>query len=92
MSADLDEAVYALLTPTRLVINQHGRDANRRCRSCGVPWPCFEMGTAIEALDLILRVHVKARNQPCAAPEARGETAYTAPVWLHRPGHTCAEA
>jgi hypothetical protein len=63
VSADLDQAVYALLAPARFVINQHGRDDHHHCRRCGTPWPCFEMGTAIEALDLVLRVHVAARNQ-----------------------------
>jgi hypothetical protein len=64
VSADLDQAVYALLTPTRMVIDQHGNDGGHTCRSCGLSWPCFELGTAIAALDLVLRVHVAGRNQP----------------------------
>ena len=64
MSARLDQAVYALLTPARGVIDRHGDNGAHRCRSCGLPWPCFDLGTAIGALDLVLRVHVAARNQP----------------------------
>lgn len=64
MSTDLDQAVYALLTPARFVIDRHGNDGGHTCRSCGRPWPCFELGTAIEALDLVLRVHVAARREP----------------------------
>ena len=64
MSARLDQAVYALLTPARGVIDRHGDNGAHRCRSCGLPWPCFDLGTAIGALDLVLRVHVAARNRP----------------------------
>jgi hypothetical protein len=64
MSADLEQAIYRLLTPTRFVIDRHGNDGHHHCRSCGAHWPCFELGTAIAALDLVLRVHVAARRQP----------------------------
>jgi hypothetical protein len=64
VSADLDQAVYALLTPVRFVIDRHGNDGSDRCRTCGLWWPCFELGTAIEALDLVLRIHVAGRRQP----------------------------
>jgi hypothetical protein len=63
VSADLDQAIYALLPPTQRIIERHGNDGNHRCRWCRRPWPCFELDTAIEALDLVLRVHVAARNQ-----------------------------
>ena len=64
MTGDLDQAVYALLTPARFVIDRHRNDGNHRCRCCGEPWPCFDLGTAIGALDLVLRVHVAGRRQP----------------------------
>jgi hypothetical protein len=64
VSTHLDQAVYALLTPARGVIDRHGDNGAHNCRSCGLPWPCFELGTAIGALDLVLRVHVAARDQP----------------------------
>jgi hypothetical protein len=63
VSADLDQTVYALLTPVRFVIDRHGNDGSDRCHTCGMSWPCSELGTAIEALDLVLRVHVAARRQ-----------------------------
>ena len=74
MNAHLDQAVYALLTPARSVINRHGDNGAHSCRSCGLPWPCFEFGTALGALDLVLRVHVALRNQPgdLAPAETRG--------------------
>jgi hypothetical protein len=62
VNAHLDQAVYALLTPARGVIDRHGNDGAHTCRSCGLPWPCFELGTAIGALDLVLRVHVASRT------------------------------
>jgi hypothetical protein len=68
MTADLDQAVFALLTPVRFVIDRHGNDGNHRCRCCGTSWPCFELGTAIAALDLVLRVHVAARRHPDSEP------------------------
>lgn len=74
MSAHLDQAVYALLTPARFVIDQHGRDEHHLCRRCGNAWPCFEMGTAIGALDLVLRVHVATRDPSprlCSAADPR---------------------
>ena len=64
VNAYLDQAVYALLTPARGVIDRHGNNGAHNCRSCGLPWPCFELGTAIGALDLVLRVHVAARTTP----------------------------
>jgi hypothetical protein len=71
VSADLDQAVYGLLTPARFVIDRHGNDGSDCCRTCGMWWPCFELGTAIEALDLVLRVHVAARRPPDRRPQAR---------------------
>jgi hypothetical protein len=62
VNAHLDQAVYALLTPARGVIDRHGDDGAHTCRSCGLPWPCFELGAAIGAPDLVLRVHVAART------------------------------
>jgi hypothetical protein len=72
VSAYLDQAVYALLTPARGVIDRHGDNGAHSCRSCGLPWPCFELGTAIGALDLVLRVHVAARNHPDDNPAPAG--------------------
>jgi hypothetical protein len=70
VSADLDQAVYGLLTPARHIIDRHGNDGTNSCRTCGLCWPCFELGTAIEALDLVLRVHVAARRQSdCRQPD-----------------------
>jgi len=69
VSADLDQAVYALLTPVRFVIDRHGNDGSDRCRTCRLWWPCFDLGTAIGALDLVLRVHVAARRQPDRRPQ-----------------------
>lgn len=68
MSPELDAAVYALLTPTRGVIDRHRNDGRHRCSCCGGPWPCFDPDTAIGALDLVLRVHAAARHQPDATP------------------------
>ena len=48
------------------MIDRHGDDGAHSCRSCGLPWPCFELGTAIGALDLVLRVHVAALTHPDA--------------------------
>jgi hypothetical protein len=70
MSAELDQAIYELLNPARSVINQHGRDDDHRCRRCRLPWPCFELGTAIGALDLVLRVHGAARKGLAGADRA----------------------
>jgi hypothetical protein len=75
MSADLEEAVYALLTPTQGVIDRHGKDVHGECRCCKVAWPCFEMSTAIRALDLVLRVHADSRRQPDSARDSNHTTA-----------------
>jgi hypothetical protein len=68
VNTDLDHAVYDLLTPARHVIDRHGNDGDHRCRGCGRAWPCFELGTAIKALDLVLRVHLAARREPDHRP------------------------
>ena len=78
MNAHLDQAVYALLTPARGVIDRHGDDGAHICRSCGLPWPCFELGTAIGALDLVLRVHVAARTHSDAGVAETMRTARAA--------------
>ncbi|MBL8926941.1 MAG: hypothetical protein JNM77_11980 [Pseudonocardia sp.] len=67
MSADLDEAVYTLLTPARGVLARHPRDERHQCRRCREPWPCFEIDTAIQALDLVIRVHAASRHAGAAA-------------------------
>jgi hypothetical protein len=54
--------------PARVVIDRHGNDGGHTWRSCGLTWPCFELGTAIGALDLVPRVHVVARQQPHPLP------------------------
>jgi hypothetical protein len=83
VSADLDDAVYALLTPARGVIGQHTRNDRHQCRRCNEPWPCFEADTAIGALELALRVHAAARRQtdlatgsPSAALDSVRESVY----------------
>lgn len=68
MSADLDQAVYTLLTPARMVIEGHGRDDGHQCPQCREPWPCFEITTAIAAIDLVLRVHVAGRQAQTGTP------------------------
>jgi hypothetical protein len=68
VSQELDDAVYELLTPARAVIGNHIKDGRDYCRRCGAPWPCFEMSTAIGALDLVLRVHAARR---AAVPTCR---------------------
>jgi hypothetical protein len=75
MSAGLDGAVYTLLTPVREVIDRHSKGGGGECRCCKVAWPCFEVGTAIAALDLVLRVHVAARRQPDSARDSSHTTA-----------------
>jgi hypothetical protein len=64
VSADLDQATHALLTPSQRIIDRHGNDGTNRCRYCRLPWPCLELDAVIEAPDLVLRAHVAARNQP----------------------------
>jgi hypothetical protein len=80
VSADLDRGVYALLTSARHVIDQHGNDGEHTCRGCGRSWPCFELGTAIEELDLVLRVYVAARWVPDPARQRRPRRPTSAPV------------
>jgi hypothetical protein len=67
MSADLDQAAYTLLTPARRIIEGHSRNERHLCCICHEPWPCFEANTAIQALDLVLRVHIAARGESSQA-------------------------
>ena len=65
---ELDQAIHALLSPARGVIDRHTRDERHQCRRCGQTWPCVEMDTALAALDLVLRVHAAALRGSRTAP------------------------
>ena len=55
MSAYLDQAVYALLTPARGVIDRHGDNGAHSCRSCGLVEPsCWALCAQSWALDQFL--------------------------------------
>lgn len=68
VSQELDNTVYELLTTARAVIYRHIKDGRNHSRRCGNPRQCFEMGTAIGALDLILRLHPPLGEPPTSRP------------------------
>lgn len=68
VSHELDKTVYELLTTARAVIDRISRTAATTAAAAANPRQCFEMGTAIGALDLILRLHPPLGEPPTSRP------------------------